>query len=45
MQVTQFDWEQIIVPIGKFCGLVVGNAIRLDLLLREVFGNVDWKLF
>ena len=36
--------ELLIVPIGKFAGLVVGKAISRRLFVREAFGNHAWKL-
>jgi len=44
LQVPQLDRQQIVVPVGEFGCLVVSDPVCLDLLGREIFGNVDGEL-
>src|SRR5262245_38092038 len=41
LQLGQLDRQEVEVPGGEVVGLVVGDAIRLDLLGRKVPGDVD----
>ncbi len=45
LQVPQFDRQQIVVPVGQFGCLVVGDPVCLNLLGGEVLGNVDRNFF
>jgi len=40
----ELDRQQIVVPVGEFGCLVVSDPVCLDLLGREIFGNVDGEL-
>ena len=44
LQVGQLERQQVVVPVGQRRRLVVGDAVRLDLLRRQVLGDVDRHL-
>jgi hypothetical protein len=45
LQLAQLDGQQVVVPVGQIVGLVVCDAIRLDLLRRQIPSDVDRRLF
>jgi hypothetical protein len=40
----QLNRKQVVIPVRQFGGLVVSDAVGLDLLGRQVGGDVDWDL-
>ena len=41
LQLGQLDGEQVVIPIRNVGRLVVANAVGLDLLGRQIFGDVN----
>ncbi len=39
LQFLDFHRQEVVVPFGDFAGLVIGNAVCLNLFLRKVVGN------
>jgi hypothetical protein len=45
LQLTQFNRQQIVIPFGQRCRLVVRDPICLDLFRRQILGDVDRHVF
>ncbi len=44
LQLRQLDGQQLQIPVREFRGLVVGDAVRPDLLRRQIASNMDRHL-